>query len=76
MVTLLGVQTGALLGGAVLVETVFSWPGLGRLAFEAVLQRDLNVLLGIMLLCSFVVVAANILVDLAYMWLDPRIRVA
>ena len=74
MVTMLGLQVGTLLGGSVLVETVFSWPGLGRLGFEAVLQRDLNLLLGILLLCSLIVVVANIAVDLAYAWLDPRIE--
>ncbi len=76
MVTMLGLQVGTLLGGSVLVETVFAWPGIGRLAFEAVLSRDLNLLLGILLICSVIVVAANILVDLAYAWLDPRIELA
>ncbi len=76
VVTLFGLQLGTMLGGSVLVETVFSWPGLGRLAFEAVAQRDINLLLGILLLCSFVVIAANILVDIAYAKLDPRIRLA
>jgi peptide/nickel transport system permease protein len=76
MVTMLGLQVGTLLGGSVLVETVFSWPGIGRLAFEAVMSRDLNLLLGILLICSVIVIAANILVDLAYAWLDPRIEIA
>jgi len=76
LVTLLGVQMGTMLGGSVLVETVFSWPGLGRLAFEAVFQRDINLLLGILLLCSVVVILANIAVDLAYTKLDPRIRMS
>ncbi len=76
MVTMLGLQVGTLLGGSVLVETVFAWPGIGRLAFEAVMSRDLNLLLGILLICSVIVIAANILVDLAYAWLDPRIEVA
>ncbi len=76
MVTMLGLQVGTLLGGSVLVETVFAWPGIGRLAFEAVLARDLNLLLGILLICSVVVIVANILVDLAYAWLDPRIELA
>lgn len=76
MVTMLGLQVGTLLGGSVLVETVFAWPGVGRLAFEAVLARDLNLLLGILLICSLIVIAANILVDLAYSWLDPRIELA
>lgn len=74
LVTLLGVQMGTMLGGSVLVETVFSWPGLGRLAFEAVQQRDINLLLGILLVSSFVVVGANLLVDFAYTRLDPRIQ--
>ena len=75
MVTLVGVQFGTLLGGSVLVETVFSWPGLGRLAFEAVFQRDINLLLGILLMCSVLVVLSNILVDVMYSQLDPRIRI-
>jgi peptide/nickel transport system permease protein len=76
MVTMLGLQIGSLLGGSVLVETVFGWPGLGRLAFEAVFQRDHNLLLGILLLSSVLVVIANVLVDLLYARLDPRIEVA
>ena len=76
MVTMLGLQVGTLLGGSVLVETVFAWPGIGRLAFEAVMSRDLNLLLGILLVCSVIVIAANIMVDLAYAWLDPRIELA
>ncbi len=75
MVTLVGVQFGTLLGGSVLAETVFSWPGLGRLAFEAVFQRDINLLLGILLMCSVLVVVSNILVDVMYSQLDPRIRI-
>lgn len=74
MVTMLGLQVGSLLGGSVLVETVFGWPGLGRLAFEAVFQRDHNLLLGILLLSSVLVVLANIAVDLLYARLDPRIE--
>ncbi len=73
MVTMLGVQVGSLLGGAVIVEVVFGWPGLGRLAFEAVFQRDSNLLLGILLLSSCLVVVVNVAVDLLYVWLDPRI---
>lgn len=76
IVTMIGLQMGALIGGSVLVETVFSWPGIGRLAFEAVFQRDLNVLLGILYLSSLVVLLANVLVDFAYALLDPRIEVA
>ncbi|ALG73022.1 ABC transporter permease [Azospirillum thiophilum] len=74
IVTTLGVQLGSILGGAVLVETVFSWPGLGRLAFAALFQRDLNLLLGILFCSSVVVVLVNIAVDLVYTLLDPRIE--
>lgn len=76
MVTMLGLQTGSMLGGSVLVETVFGWPGLGRLAFEAVLQRDHNLLLGILLLSSVLVVVVNMVVDMLYAVLDPRIEAA
>lgn len=75
MVTMLGVQVGSLLGGAVVVEMVFSWPGLGRLAFDAVLARDLNLLLGIVLASAVLVILINIAVDLLYARLDPRIEV-
>jgi len=73
VVTLAGVQIGHLLGGSILVETVFGWPGLGRLVFDALLQRDLNLLLGILFVSSIVVVLANLAVDLVYGLLDPRI---
>lgn len=76
VLTVLGVQLGSVLGGAVLVETVFSWPGLGRLAFESLGQRDFNLLLGILLCSSVVVIATNALVDFLYTRLDPRIRLA
>jgi peptide/nickel transport system permease protein len=75
MVTMLGLQVGSLLGGSVLVETVFGWPGLGRLAFESVFQRDYNLLLGILLLSSALVIAVNIAVDILYARLDPRIEI-
>ena len=74
VVTVAGLQVGSLLGGSVLVETVFGWPGLGRLAYDAVFQRDFNTLLGILLLCSVVVVLANLVVDMLYAVLDPRIE--
>jgi peptide/nickel transport system permease protein len=73
-VTMLGVQIGSVLGGAILVETVVSWPGLGRLAFEALFQRDLNLLLGILFCSSLLVVIVNLAVDLLYTILDPRIE--
>ncbi len=73
VVTVLGLQVANLLGGSVLVETVFGWPGLGRLAFDSILSRDLNLLLGILLLSSVLVIATNIAVDAVYRRLDPRI---
>ena len=74
IVTVIGVQMGAVLGGAVVVESVFTWPGLGRLAFDAVLQRDLNLLMGILFMCSFLVICINFVVDVAYGFLDPRME--
>jgi len=71
--TMAGMHIGSMLGGAVVVETVYSWPGLGRLAFEAVMGRDFTVLLGILLLSSLLVIIANAAVDLLHAWLDPRI---
>lgn len=76
VVTITGLQLGSLLGGSIVVETVFSWPGLGRLAFDAVFQRDLNLLLGIFLFSSLLVVLMNLLIDVLYALLDPRIAVA
>lgn len=73
VVTLMGVQIGHLLGGSILVETVFGWPGLGRLVLEALLQRDLVLLLGILFVSSTVVVLTNLAVDLLYGVLDPRL---
>ncbi len=71
--TVAGVHLGNLLGGAVVVETLFGWPGMGRLALEAVLARDFSVLLGVLLLSSLLVIVANVLIDLLHAWLDPRI---
>ena len=72
VVTVAGMQAGALVGGAVVIETVFAWPGLGRLTFEAVLQRDYPVLLGIFLILSVIVIALNLVTDLIYRLIDPR----
>jgi peptide/nickel transport system permease protein len=73
MVTLIGLQAGTMLGGSVVVESVFSLPGLGRLAYESVVQRDLNTLLGIVFVSALLVIVVNFIVDLAYARLDPRI---
>lgn len=75
IVTMAGVQVGALLGGSVVVETVFAWPGLGQLAFQSLFARDFNLLLGIFFLSACLVVIVNIVVDVIYVLLDPRIRV-
>jgi peptide/nickel transport system permease protein len=75
VVTMAGVQVGALIGGSVIVESVFAWPGLGMLAFESLFARDLNLLLGIFLLSSALVVAVNLIVDVIYSFLDPRIEI-
>src|ERR1700730_2133184 len=74
--TVAGMHLGNLLGGAVVVETLFGWPGMGRLALEAVLARDFSVLLGVLLLSSLLVIIANVVIDLLHAWLDPRIGAA
>lgn len=74
IVTLIGLQFTFLIAGAVLVENVFSLPGLGRLAFQAVAQRDLIVLQSVVLLLAAIVIVVNFLVDLSYLLLDPRLR--
>ena len=74
VLTMAGVQVGGLLGGAVVVETVFAWPGLGLLAYESLFARDLNLLLGIFFVCTCLVVVVNLVVDIAYSLLDPRIE--
>ncbi len=74
IVTLLGLQFAQLLGGAVVTETIFAWPGIGRLVVEAIFNRDFPVVQGVVLVVSLIFVAVNLLVDLAYAALDPRIR--
>lgn len=74
VITLAGLQAGQLIGGSVLVETVFAWPGVGRLAFDALMQRDYQILLGVFFCTSVVVVVLNLLTDLLYVVVDPRMR--
>lgn len=74
VVTFAGLQLGQVAGGAVLIETVFAWPGIGRLMFDALLQRDYQLLLGVFLVTSATVVFFNLLTDIAYRFVDPRIR--
>jgi len=71
---LAGLQFSAVVSGAVLVETVFSWPGLGTLALQSIIARDTPTILGILFFSSLVVVVANLLTDLALRLIDPRIR--
>ncbi len=74
LVTLAGLDLAGLLSGVVLTETVFDWPGIGRLAYEAVFNLDIPLIMGTVLFSAFLVVVANLIVDLLYAWLDPRIR--
>jgi peptide/nickel transport system permease protein len=74
VVTMAGIQVGSLLGGSVIVESVFGWPGLGLLAYQSLFARDYNLLLGIFFLSACLVVIVNLLVDLLYVALDPRIE--
>lgn len=74
ILTVAGLQFGNLISGALLVETVFNWPGMGRLAFESILRRDYPTILGVLFFASAMVVVANILTDLSYRLADPRLR--
>lgn len=74
VVTLAGLQAGNMVGGAVLTETVFAWPGIGRLMFEALIQRDYNLLLGTFLFTAAMAIFFNIITDIVYAIVDPRIR--
>mgnify|MGYP000232892346 CR=1 FL=1 len=74
ILTVAGLQFGNLISGALLVETVFNWPGLGRLAFDSILRRDYPTIMGVLFFASAMVVVANILTDLSYRIADPRLR--
>ena len=76
VVTVVGLELGHLLGGAVIVETVFAWPGIGLLAVQAVAGRDYPVVQAVIIISALIFVLANLLIDLLYMWLDPRITLA
>jgi peptide/nickel transport system permease protein len=75
IVTVLGMQVGALLGGAVITEAVFGWPGIGTLAITAIETRDYPVVQAVVLLSAVIFTLINVLIDLSYQWLDPRIRI-
>lgn len=74
IITLLGLQLGVLLGGAVITETVFSWPGIGKLTIDSIMKRDYPVVQACVLLISLAYVVVNVVTDLVYAWVDPRIR--
>ena len=74
LITILSLQLGALLSGAIITETVFAWPGVGRLTIQAIAARDYPLVQGCVLFISFVYVAGNLIADIAYAWLDPRVR--
>lgn len=76
IVTVVGLQLGFLIGGVVVVEVIFAWPGLGRLALTAVRDRDFTVLQGAVLYLSATFLVINLLVDIIYAWIDPRVRVS
>jgi peptide/nickel transport system permease protein len=75
IVTMVGMQCAGILGGVVIIESVFGWPGVGRLLFEAVSNRDFNLVLSVLAVSSVLVVAVNLLLDFLYAWLDPRIEI-
>ena len=74
LMTVVGVQFGNLVSGALLVETVFNWPGMGTLAYESILRRDYPTVMGVLIISAAMVVTANILTDIGYRFADPRIR--
>jgi peptide/nickel transport system permease protein len=74
LVTLVGLDLGVLLGGAVVIEMLFAWPGLGREVLQAILEVDIPLILGVVLVSAVAIAIANLLVDLAYLWIDPRLR--
>ncbi|ADG81669.1 ABC transporter permease [Thermincola potens] len=74
VLTVMGLQFGSLLGGAVLTETIFSWPGVGRLMYEAIMQRDFPVVQNGILIIALIFVLINLMVDILYSYVDPRIR--
>ncbi len=74
ILTMVGLQIGTLFGGSVVIETIFRWPGLGKLAMDAITNRDYPVIQGFVLFTSVVYVTVNLLTDIAYHWIDPRVR--
>jgi len=73
-VTVLGLEAALLAGGVFLVETIFAWPGIGRYAYDAIRASDYNAIMGVTVVGAVIYVAINLVVDIAYLYLDPRIR--
>jgi len=76
IITVVGLQFGTLLAGAIVTETIFSWPGIGRLAVQAIGARDYPLLQGCILVIALSYVLVNLLTDLLYAWVDPRVRLS
>lgn len=74
ILTVVGLQIGTLFGGSVVIETIFRWPGLGKLAMDAITNRDYPVIQGFVLFTAVVYVLVNLITDIAYQWIDPRVR--
>jgi len=74
VITFAGMQFAVMLTGAVVVESIFAWPGIGRLAYEAIVNRDFPVIRGVILTVSVVVVIVNLIVDIMYAYIDPEVR--
>jgi peptide/nickel transport system permease protein len=74
VITVLGLQVGGLLGGSIIIEQIFSLPGIGKLEYEALFNRDYQVVQSVTLYIGAAVILMNLLVDVSYAWLDPRIR--
>jgi ABC-type dipeptide/oligopeptide/nickel transport system permease component len=74
VITLVGVEFGTLLGGAIITETVFAWPGVGRLTVQAINNRDFPLVMGSVMILAVTLVVINLIIDLFYVFLDPRIK--
>jgi peptide/nickel transport system permease protein len=74
VITLIGLQVGLLMSGVIITETVFAWPGLGQLSVQAASARDFPLIQGIVLFTALLIVLANLIVDILYVYIDPRVR--
>lgn len=74
IITILGLSVPEIIGGSILIETIFAYPGIGRLGYEAIMSRDYPVVMGILIIVAFLTLLGNLLADITYAWVDPRIR--